>query len=111
MLFKLWSNKYNKWWRAGAWGYSEDFADAGHFSPTDAFRFLINGVNDPLWTSQNDEPKTIALGEDGRWYSLVEYEGPLPDGGTPIDAPEDESVHAVARDGLPVRHEELRDAA
>lgn len=78
MHFYLWSNKYSKWWRVGAWGYSEDIRERGLFGPSDAMRFLVNGMNDPQWNAEHEEPKTLALGEDGRWYSLVEYEGDVP---------------------------------
>lgn len=78
MMFYLWSNKYNKWWRDGAWGYTEDIRERGTFGNAAAMRYLRNGLEDVAWHAEHEEPKTIALGDDGRWYSLVEYDGDVP---------------------------------
>lgn len=69
MLFYLWSNKYSKWFRAGAWG---------SFHASDVLRYLVAGIDDRAWHAEHDEPKTLALDEYGRWYSLVEYDGETP---------------------------------
>jgi hypothetical protein len=109
VLFYLWSNKYSKWWRAGAWGYTEDIRERGPFNADAAMRFLVHGANDPEWTANNDEPKTIALGEDGRWYSLVEYDGDTPPSDPAEMKPTAEEL--AAADASAVRDDDLEAAA
>lgn len=109
MFFYLWSNKYNKWWRERARGYTEDTADRGVFDGADAMRYMIYGTDDLEWMRDHEEPKTLALSLDGRWYSLVEYDGDVPPDEPTAARPSKEELRVA--DASAVRDDDLEEAA
>lgn len=36
IVYLLWSNKHDAWWRPGAQGYTEDIAEAGEYTEAEA---------------------------------------------------------------------------
>ncbi len=41
LRFLLWSNKYQAWWKPGAWGYTENRAEAGRFTEEEAVAYVV----------------------------------------------------------------------
>jgi hypothetical protein len=41
IVYHLWSNKHEAWWRAAAHGYTKDRAEAGVYSEQEAIRFVV----------------------------------------------------------------------
>lgn len=44
VLFLLWSNKHQMWWRAAARGYSPDIADAGRYTEAEAVKRVVQSA-------------------------------------------------------------------
>lgn len=44
VLFVLWSNKHQMWWRAASRGYSPDIADAGRYSQAEALERVLQSA-------------------------------------------------------------------
>ena len=44
VLFLLWSNKYQAWWRWGALGYTPDADHAGRFTEAEAVKYVVRSA-------------------------------------------------------------------
>lgn len=62
LLYLLWSNKHNAWWKPGGWGYTEDIAEAGRFAEPDA---VFNVKNSAL-CGIKDQVTCMVLAPDNR---------------------------------------------
>lgn len=41
VLYLLWSNKHEAWWKPGAWGYTNVQSEAGRFTEAEATRYVV----------------------------------------------------------------------
>jgi hypothetical protein len=75
VVYLLWSNKHSAWWKAGAWGYTPDRAEAGRFSEHEAIRYVVRsamcGIREQVtymvaapdnWQPDDREPIATVLG-------------------------------------------------
>lgn len=44
LLYKLWSNEHQAWWRPRAMGYTEDPEEAGLYTEADAVHHALQGA-------------------------------------------------------------------
>lgn len=44
IVYLLWSNKHNAWWRSGGWGYTDRVEEAGRFSEDQATRSIVQSA-------------------------------------------------------------------
>jgi hypothetical protein len=44
IVYNLWSNKHDAWWRPAAWGYTKDRAEAGLFDEDEAVRYVVKSA-------------------------------------------------------------------
>jgi hypothetical protein len=49
--YNLWSNKHSAWWKANAWGYTPDRAEAGSFTEEEAIGYVVRSSHSGLLTS------------------------------------------------------------
>lgn len=44
IIYLLWSNRHNAWWRPDAAGYTETEADAGRYSEAEALSYVLRSA-------------------------------------------------------------------
>jgi hypothetical protein len=44
IVYLLWSNKHNAWWKAGGWGYTNELQNAGGFTRSEAVDAVVRSA-------------------------------------------------------------------
>lgn len=66
ILYLLWSNKHDAWWKAGGWGYTPDITEAGRFTEPDVVRNVLQSA------LHGDKAKaTLAVAAPENWAEPV----------------------------------------
>lgn len=51
LMYRLWSNKHQAWWRPAAQGYTPDQAEAGRYTEEEAVRYALRAADACLLSS------------------------------------------------------------